>query len=300
MNLGAVVLRPDTPVGAVILKKSFYIPNKPVGYCNGNGGSAIGVISTGYPLSQLGNNIYETNIKGIGIRLYRHGDTRIDTFYPHELRLQGGGTPYSLDPGYFVVEIIRLPGPTGAGSLIAGLYSSYYLNASGPSKPILTSHVYGNSITIVNSTCMIDAGSRDISVDMGSVARNDFSGIGSTLNERNFNIRLNCLGGNDSEWSQKRGDVSLLFSYAPNPRWGNQGVIQPEGGKTSASGVGIQLLTGQSNTPVRNGDSVFAGHLSPDTRTTVTVPMKARYYQTDNHIAGGNVSALATFTLVYQ
>ena len=299
MNLGRIVLRPDMAPGTVISSKQFPIAYEWVAECAGRG-SMIGVLSSNYSASELGNNIYKTNIPGIGLRLYRESRSGlIKTYYPHSIPYSGRSTLY-LDPGFFSVEVIRLPGPTGAGTLNPGLYSVYYANNTGPSKPVLTSHVYGDGITIVNSTCSIDAGSRDITVDMGTVSRKEFTGVGSTLNERNFNIRLNCVGGNESQWSQKRGDVSLAFSYSPNSTWGNQGVIQPEQGQSAAQGVGIQLLTDKENMPVKNGDYVYAGRLSAFANATIDVPMKARYYQTDNKVSGGSVSALATFTVVYQ
>lgn len=299
MDLGRIVLRPDMAPGTVISAKQFPISRQWVAECSSRG-TMIGILSNNYTASELGNNIYKTNIPGIGLRLYREGEGgRIKTFYPHTLPFSGHSKLY-LDPGYFSVEVIRLPGPTGAGRLNAGLYSIYYADSTGPSKPVLTSHVYGDGITIVNSTCSIDAGSRDITVDMGSAASKDFSGVGSTLNEKKFNIRLNCVGGNESKWSQKRGDVSLAFYYTPNERWGNQGVIQPERNQSAAQGVGIQLLSDKENTPVKNGDYVYAGRLQEFTSSTINIPMKARFYQTENKITGGSVSALTTFTVVYQ
>ena len=298
MNLGRIVMRPDMAPGTIISAKQFPIASQWVAECAGRG-SMEGVLSNNYSISELGNNIYKTNIPGIGLRLYRESHSGfIKTFYPHSILYNGRTTLY-LDPGFFNVEVIRLPGPTGAGPLNSGLYSVYYANSTGPSKPVLTSHVYGDGITIVNSTCAIDSGSRDITVDMGTVARKEFTGVGSTLNERRFNIRLNCVGGNESQWSQKRGDVSLAFYYSPNKAWGNQGVIQPEKGETAATGVGIQLLT-DTDAPVKNGDYVYAGKLLQFKSETIDVPMKARFYQTDNKVTGGNVSALATFTVVYQ
>lgn len=299
MDLGRIVLRPDMAPGTVISSKQFPIAYQWVAECSGRG-SMIGILSNNYAASELGNNIYRTNIPWIGLRLYRESRSGwIKTFYPHSIPYSGRTTLY-LDPGFFSVEVIRLPGPTGAGRLNAGLYSVYYADGTGPSKPVLTSHVYGDGITIVNSTCSIDTGSRDITVDMGTVARKDFTGVGSTLNEKKFNIRLNCVGGNESQWSQKRGDVSLAFYYTPDTTWGNQGVIQPEQSQTAAQGVGIQLLTDKASTPVKNGDYVYAGRLSEFANATIDIPMKARFYQTNSQMTGGSVSALTTFTIVYQ
>lgn len=299
MNLGRIILRPDMAPGTVISAQQFPIGKEWVAECSGRG-AMIGVLSTNYSISELGNNIYKTNIPGIGLRLYRESKSgMIQTYYPHNIYYSGRATLY-LDPGFFTVEVIRLPGPTGAGRLNPGLYSVYYADNTGPSRPVLTSHVYGDGITIVNSTCSIDAGSRDITVDMGTVASKEFSGVGSTRNERNFNIRLNCVGGNESQWSQKRGDVSLAFSYTPNATWGNQGVIQPEQDQAAAQGIGIQLLTDKENRPVKNGDYVYGGRLSEFANATIDIPMKARFYQTNSKITGGSVSALTTFTIVYQ
>ena len=72
MAVGRVVVRPSDAVGAVLRKATFAInPNNSTIYCNFSAGRVRADIVQPLSLSALGNNIYNTNIPGIGIRLYR-------------------------------------------------------------------------------------------------------------------------------------------------------------------------------------------------------------------------------------
>lgn len=301
MNLGNIVIQPDTKPG-LIKRQTFNIQGSTKLICV-NQNSMIGELPGSELATDSERYVYKTNVTGIGIRLYRQSYSgQIKTFYPHVLTSNDGfPTNATLAAGYFIVEIFKLPGPTGAGTLKQGLYSTYWGNGTGPSKPILTSHVYANSIAIVNSTCSVDAGSRNIAVDLGEAPKYLFTGVGSTNNDRNFNIKVNCVGGNDSIWSQARGDVSLSFSYTPDPDTStNKGVIKNEADKDRAQGIGVQLLDDRNSTPVANGSNLYMGKLRAESATSFTVPMRAHFYQTKSQIVGGNVRSLATFNVVYQ
>lgn len=301
MDLGNIVIQPDTKPG-LIKRQTFNIQESYSLFCI-NQNSMIGELPGSEPATNSEQHVYKTNVPGIGIRLYRQSyNGIISTYYPH--RLSSYDSPRGnakLAAGYFIVEIFKLPGPTGAGTLKQGLYSTYWGDGTGPSKPILTSHVYANSIAIVNSTCSLDAGSRNIAVDLGEAPKYTFTGVGSTNNDRNFNIKVDCVGGNDSVWSQARGDVSLSFSYTPDPDTNaSKGVIKNEANADRAQGIAVQLLDDRNGTPVTNGSNLYVGKLRADSATSFTVPMRAHFYQTKSQIAGGNVRSLATFNVVYQ
>lgn len=300
MDLGNIVIQPDTPVG-LIKRQTFNIVENKALYCGGHNfmygelpGSEIAPNSEPY--------VYKTNVPGIGIRLYRQSyNGIISTYYPHVLEdYTGQHTSTKLAAGYFVVEIFRLKGPTGAGALKPGLYSTYWGNGTGPSLPILTSHVLGNGISVVNSTCQVDTGSRNIAVDMGEAPKYLFTGVGSTVNERNFDININCVGGNDSVWSKARGDVSLSFNYTPDPDTSaSLGVMKNNADRDGARGIGVQLLNNRG-LPVINESFLYVGKLRPDSQTRFNIPMKARFYQTRTQVNGGDVKSIATFNIVYQ
>ena len=64
------------------------------------------------------------------------------------------------------------------------------------------------------------------------------------------------------------------------------------------NGIGIQLLDGRSHTPVSFGGDGL--ELGAATDGSMSLPLKARYYQTGTPIRAGPANATATFTLQYQ
>lgn len=301
MIMGDIVVNPDTAVGQRIAIGYFPIEQDKGLTCMGTN-AMVGELP-GSKLSSLGDNIYETNIAGIGIRLYREGERYIDVYYPHYLQGQNhpqnsSGRAY-LEGGLFTVELIRLPGQVGAGPLKPGLYSTYWGDGSGPNRPILTSHVIGNSIRIVNAACKLDAGSRNIPINMGEVSKGAFKGVGSTLNERPFMISMSCVGGHESQWSTRKSDVGISFEYDADPS-GAAGVIKNTASSDAAQGVGIQLLEASNGMPIAPHRILNVGQLRDSSDRYFNIGLTSRYYQTSSNISGGNVRSLATFNIVYQ
>lgn len=109
------------------------------------------------------NKVYATDVAGVGIRLYRQAAQASNT-YPHTLNINtrvGEKTILDLNEGYFQVELIKTATTTGSGPIAsAGPFTTYYADGSGISRPILTSSLSGIGITIVTSTCEVDAGSK--------------------------------------------------------------------------------------------------------------------------------------------
>lgn len=298
MNVGRVLVTPDSQAGDILATAQFTINGvNSAGTCT-NGGSAIGQILQGAQTNY--SNVWSTNIPGIGIRLYREAGS-ISTYYPHTLTFSGNRT-LNLAGGYFKIDIVKTAAQTGTGQLTSGLYTRYYLNGSGPSRPILMSVVNADSFTIVTSSCSIDAGSKNIAVNLEPVTAASFGGVGSTQGEKNFNININCVGGVGEELlpgSTGQGLVNVRFDYTQDAS-NAPGVIKSETGSDAASGVAVQLLNGNTSQPISNGEAVNAGHTISNQANTLTLPLLARYYRTGATIKGGNVRSTATFTLEYN
>ena len=96
-----------------------------------------------------------------------------------------------------------------------------------------------------------------------------------------------------------QGIVNVRFDYTQDAS-NAPGVIKSEPGANTASGVAIQLLTGNTTQPIKNGDAVNAGRTIPNQSNTLTLPLKARYYRTGSTIKGGNIKSTATFTIEYN
>lgn len=90
MTLGRVVVSPDLPVGAVIVKQDWTMPggNGVSYYCTNNNTFRADIVAAG--VHDLGNKVYSTNVPGIGMRFSRGGST-VNIIYPGSYTSNGGG-----------------------------------------------------------------------------------------------------------------------------------------------------------------------------------------------------------------
>ncbi|WP_426406349.1 fimbrial protein [Serratia sp. PAMC26656] len=298
MKLGRVLVTPGSQVGDTLVTGQFPINEvSNIASCS-RGGSAIGSIMQGRATSFT--NVWSTNIPGIGIRLYREAGS-VSNFYPHTLNFSGNSN-VTLNGGYFKIDVVKTAAQTGTGQLTTGLYTNYYMDGTGPGLPLLQSIVDANSLTIVTSTCNVDSGSKNKVVNLDTVTAASFGGVGSTQGEKAFDININCVGGvgeNLLPGNAGQGIVNVRFDYTPDSS-NAPGVIKSQSGANTASGVAVQLLTGSTTLPIKNGDAVNAGRTVPNQANTLTLPLKARYYRTGTTIKGGNIQSTATFTIEYN
>lgn len=293
LNVGNVLVTPGSKIGDVLATGTYDVRYDGRLFCPG-GGTMFGRILRG-SLSASHDKVWTTNIPGIGVRLYRKTGTQGKMYYPHETHRTGDTY---LESGQFVVEIIKIAGSTGTGSLSSGRYSSFYGNGTGPSKPILVSRVLNNGITIVGSSCSVSADSRNKVINMNKVSLAEFKGVGSTAAEHLFFINIHCVG-DAKAGGLGKGLVNVRFDYASDTA-NTPGVLRALPDAHAASGVSVQLLDGKDSTPIKNGASVYAGNIIDNQKNTITVPLKVRYFQTADEIKGGAIKSIATFTLEYN
>ena len=303
MSVGRVVVKPSDPVGTILRKATFPISsNGSTIYCDYFTPSSINAILTqGYTISPLGNSIYNTNIPGIGIRLYREaeGASGFSGYYPYSRTLELNKT-YSLANGYFVVEIFKTAATTGSGTLVPGRYSSYYVT-NYPNQPLLTSTVYGNAITIASSSCEIQGNINKV-VQLPTVNKADFKGVGSTQGEQAFDLNILCNGGKNPTGYEESNKISLSFDYNAAANTNNKVINNDAPANTKAKGVGTQILWNyqNQNKVVSKGDKLELGTLTSNQTLQYNVPMKARYYQTEPTVSPGTVRGMATVTIEYD
>jgi type 1 fimbria pilin len=133
-------------------------------------------------------------------------------------------------------------------------------------------------------------GSPLVTVPMGAIAKKDFKGINSSpsaLLRKSFYFRLNC---------DKGAAVSMkIDGSAVDP---SNGILALESTADSATGIGVQILEGNTNSykpfPI-NVDKVM-GTFSDYTQFN----FQAQYIQTEKTINPGIANAVATFTFTYQ
>ncbi|MGP5217147.1 fimbrial protein [Psychrobacter celer] len=302
MDVGRVVVRPSDPVGKILRRASFPItPNNSRISCNYFGGQIQAVLSQNPTISSAGGaSVYNTNIKGIGIRLYRDagGGSSFSGYYPYNKALTAN-TPYVLGEGFFIVEIIKTAASTGSGALTEGRYSSYH-SRDDVNNPFLTSTVYGNAITIASSSCEL-LGEVNKTVQLPTVNKSGFKGVGSTQGTQAFDLNFLCNGGENLTPYEQSNKISLNFDYALAPNTTNV-LANTAAASTRASGVGIQLKTNYNNVSkaIIKNEKLALGTVKSNQNIQYNVPLDASYYQTDAIMTPGKVSSVATVTIEYE
>lgn len=300
MQVGRVVVRPSDPVGKVLVKSLFEIrPNDGTTYTCSRSDMMVARLLQNYAISPLGNNIYSTNIPGIGIRLYREAfnATNFSGYYPYTAPVPG--TNIRLSEGYFVVEIVKTAENTGSGTLVPGQYSTYYAG-NRSDRPFLTSTVYGNAITIASSSCEW-RGNINKAVTLPTVTKSGFTGVGSTQGEQSFDLNILCNGGENPTGYEEKNLISLSFDYQTEGT-NTQVLRNLEPNATKANGVGVQLLWNYNNQNrvIGLGDKLELGTVKSNQTIEYNVPLTARYYQTNANVTAGKVRAMATVTIEYD
>lgn len=307
MNVGRVVVRPSDPIGTILRKSSFpIIPNSSRISCDRAGGQIQAVLSQNPVLSPAGGaSVYNTNIKGIGIRLYREAASasNFSGYYPYSRPLEGGtlfgNKNYTLGEGFFVVEIIKTAASTGSGALTAGMYSSYH-SRDDVTKPFLTSTVSANAITIASSSCEL-LGEINKTVQLPTVNKSGFKGVGSTQGTQAFDLNFLCNGGENLTPYEQSNKISLNFDYTLAANTTNV-LANTAAASTRASGVGIQLKTNYNNVSkaIVKNEKLALGTVKSNQNIQYNVPLDASYYQTDAIVTPGKVSSVATVTIEYE
>lgn len=300
MQVGRVVVRPSDPVGKVLVKSLFEIrPNDGTTYTCSRSDMMVARLLQNYAISPLGNNIYSTNIPGIGIRLYREAfnATNFSGYYPYTAPVPG--TNIRLGEGYFIVEIVKTAENTGSGTLVPGQYSTYYAG-NRSDRPFLTSTVYGNAITIASSSCEW-RGNINKAVTLPTVTKSGFTGVGSTQGEQSFDLNILCNGGENPTGYEEKNLISLSFDYQTEGT-NTQVLRNLEPNATKANGVGVQLLWNYNNQNrvIGLGDKLELGTVKSNQTIEYNVPLTARYYQTNANVTAGKVRAMATVTIEYD
>lgn len=302
MTIGKIVVKPNDPIGTILQKNTFTIsPNNSTATCNRASDQIIAALPLNYPISPIGNNVYATNIPGIGIRLYREAADASDFsgYYPYRRTLTPNQT-YTLSPGYFVMEVIKTAMTTGSGALVAGRYSTYYVSGQ-QNRPFLTTTVLSNApILIASSSCEIQSGV-DSPVQLPTVMKSAFRAIGSTQGEQNFNLSILCNGSENNSGIATSNTISLSFDYNSDTS-NNQVINNSAANSIKANGVGVELLwnLNGANKPIQKATKLNIGSVSSNQTVEYDIPLTARYYQTATNVTAGEVKATATVTIQYD
>lgn len=245
--------------------------------------------------------IYATSIPSIGIIMgikatsaasYTPVKSPQTTFYPDPRPSRGMG----IDIHAKLIVIKRLTSgiyPIAAQNLVL-----VYANGPGVNESTFSSYLRLNAstVTIKASTCeMVGAASR--SVPLLPVGKNQFSGVGTTAGApADFSLTTRCGDG-----------VKLYATMTDGSDAGNTGnTLKPAEG-TTASGVGVQIVRdglpisfGPDSSASGNINQWYIGIANSGGSEVFTIPLKARYVQTETNMVAGTVKARATVTFSYQ
>ncbi|MDQ0073520.1 type 1 fimbria pilin [Variovorax boronicumulans] len=304
MSGGPFIVKVDAKINDVIgvVRRDVVSPFGPrdmVMLCSG-GGTARYSVRLGTPVPGF-SNVYTTNIPGIGYKmLYTFEGNPNTSSRPDRARELPFSTTYSpRDPGVrlgniqtFILEFIVISEISQGGMLFSGDVMTWTDDQGGV---VMRAFLNANATRFIAPSCRVSgAPNKPIDVLFGRVAQSNFKGRGSVAAERNFNITLNCRAGIGVQ-----SMVHLRMDATKDPAAvGDDGVLQiTQGGVNTATGVGIQIVDGNSKAPVRFGDEAQVG-ASKD--GDYVLPYTARYFQTGNRVTPGQANGTATFTVIYK
>ncbi|HBT4619508.1 TPA: type 1 fimbrial protein [Klebsiella pneumoniae] len=169
-------------------------------------------------------------------------------------------------------------------------YQTYGGSTSvGSGTYMIADFLAGNlNVVTTSGTCTTS----DVTVNLPSVSRSEFTGPGFTAARTDFDLTFTqCPAGLAS--------ISYLFTPTTAIVDNSIGVFSLDSNAT-ASGVGLQLLTDQ-NIPLNFNTAYLLSNYDPSVNNgNYTVPLRAGIYQTDNSVSSGSVSGSVMFTLSYK
>ncbi|MFJ2279737.1 fimbrial protein [Pseudomonas sp. NPDC087803] len=250
-------------------------------------------------------NVYSTNIAGVGIRTSWYQAGAAIPFYAGQSTTWQLGMPgvsgsvqqNSLAvnvSGRVVVELIKTSTDVGSGALAGGIYTNNTAYGTYPfnSGVFLTTRISGGGGEIVPETGTCSIG--DLLVEMGAVPISRFQGLGTTSGETPFNVAFTCSGSN--------GAVTLNLDADRFIANGSAGLIKPQTGSGNAECIALQIIDSDTGQPITLGVRRVVGSVLNGS-ASFNLPYQVRYYQSDagkNCVSPGKVHGAATVTVSYQ
>lgn len=223
---------------------------------------------------------YATDNPSVGVRFFDDSST-------YGRRYWGGGAGesatghWSWGTGQIGAELIAL-GPLKNTRVNTTAVATFSLDG------LVIMTVRLSSVTISAKTC----DTADVAVDIGEQMVTSFSGPGSTSPAKAFSIELtSCPPGSAGIFYT----LDPLTSIIPDS---DQSVVALDSSST-ATGVGIQLLDGNNN-PFAIATKTQLLDYDSSVFTDYSIPLSARYYQTDSRITPGTANTQLVFTISYQ
>ena len=267
-------------------------------------------------------DIFPTNVAGIGAIFYISGiETNINTF-PHlwEISSQINVGTISRAIGQFSrvkVELIKTGPIAGGTQLVEASSFPTFQITTGSNSPIPMSNVFVNlgfvgSTTMHTKTCQL--ATANIDVNLGNHSVSDFTSPGTVTEWKDFDIVLQgCppfYGYGSYTYVESTGRltgsnadnvVSITFKSANGVIEGNPSLAKLDAGTNAATGVGIELSQRNisGSIPLDGSGGFNLTNLTQEDNATYTIPLKARYVQSDTNVTAGPANGSVVFTITY-
>jgi major type 1 subunit fimbrin (pilin) len=287
--------------------------------------------------SPFSGAVYTTNIPGLGVAISRSstgdaftlGNAQYLSTTDLEGKLSGGKFTFILPDLTLYFSLIKIGALTpGSYSLNSAPFQIVSLRVANPrthtapSGAVLPNVVVQITalaqVTVSTQTCTTP----DVNVDLGSYDKGQyFTGQGATTpwvdasvtmtncpifsgyyNASNSTLMFDSATGKESLASATNNNIGVRLTPMGNVIDAANGIMAIDSTVSgAASGVGIQLGWGESSqTPTLfNFAAEQSVMLSKDGRSTIRIPLAARYIQTAENPTPGKANGKVTFTINY-
>ncbi|WP_157968139.1 fimbrial protein [Edaphovirga cremea] len=277
-NVGSVIVQRDSPIGTVLATAT-------TGAIAG-GGTLLGCSTdwtanlelTRFTTLSSVSGVYQTNLNGVGLKITTGGGRVL----PTTVAFAGQQYPTLAAPGMIAQVVKTSATGVGGGSITPGNVAKYSIAGS----PQFYVDFNMGSSTIIPIACSLQ--NSTINVSLGNILATEFTGVGSTLAARDFNLGLSCDAGTR---------INASMSGIQNTDTSDTSVLALTGAGNAdvAKGVGAQIL--YNNTPIKIGENL---ELKTSAGGMETFAFKARYFQTLPTVKPGTANTTATLELTYQ
>ncbi|MRS88946.1 fimbrial protein [Enterobacteriaceae bacterium RIT714] len=282
-SLGNTIVQRDAPIGSVI--NTLVTPTATYYGFDCTGMDTFGLyLDYSSTLSSQGEHIYDTNVAGVGIRMF-NGGTNGKNFDNPQSTVQNSQTEDWAYDGA-TIQLIKT-GDIKSGELKSGTIGTVRLLGYDTNYHDGV-YIKTTGGTVTQLACTITTPS--LTFPIGTVPLSEFgSTVGFTAKETNSqNLGLNC---------DKDANINVSLNGTQNPDVSTTSVLAltGQGDSGTAKGVGIQLL--YNDTPLEINKNIV---MKKSAGGQELLPIVARYYQTKSTVTPGDASTSATLSLTYQ
>jgi hypothetical protein len=301
---GRINVSPDTPPGAAISDRiqlpGYSIAVQQAGAPNVSGAFTFNVVAGN--LSAGFDDVYNTNVPGIGVRYYftfpPHaslnpavvGDqTLVDSTYRWTFAPPANGGPWGVTVGRSV-QFVNLTQGAKSGTITSvPIVDAAAQTSSQPGANFGQTRAYNGTVTggtLAARTCTLQPVP---DIVLPQAPARDLPSVGSTTSPRNFTIAANCSGPLvfslrfNTATSFENASISLLRNTVT--------------GTSGAAGYAIQIVEGGTGAAI---DATTKQYVTTVDSSTFRQDFTARYYRFGATPTGGRIQSVLIYTLDYR